>query len=187
MDLENLDQNFNQLLFKCIEGSASESEMKEAWDWIAKSVENKKYYESIRDIWLSMFFSKPMEEKQLEDFWQKFKTKNRISINNEKAEEQSETKGVFQRFIRVAAIIIIAFSLGAVLGKVYFKKEVPAQSNEFYIVEAPRGAKSFVTLADGTKIWLNAGSKISYQRNFNQANRNVFLEGEAFFVVAKNQ
>ncbi|HEX3008031.1 MAG TPA: FecR domain-containing protein, partial [Bacteroidales bacterium] len=57
----------------------------------------------------------------------------------------------------------------------------------YYIIEAPRGAKSFVTLVDGTKIWLNAGSKISYRRNFNQENRDIFLIGEAFFEVAKNK
>src|SRR5690606_37889089 len=40
-------------------------------------------------------------------------------------------------------------------------------------------------LADGTKVWLNAASRISYGKNFgNGALRDVYLDGEAFFDVA---
>jgi hypothetical protein len=44
-----------------------------------------------------------------------------------------------------------------------------------------------VTLDDGSSIFLNPNSKISYAKNFNQGNiREVYLSGEAFFEVAKN-
>lgn len=48
---------------------------------------------------------------------------------------------------------------------------------------APKGSKKHITLADGTTIWLNAGSKLSYPSNFNLANREVYLSGEAYFKV----
>lgn len=185
MKLENLDQDFNQLILKCIEGNASESEMQQLWAWVELNNENKKYYEHLRDIWISASVNKPMEDQQLENRWQDFKSKNNFVA--EKQEESSEPKTLLLRFIRVAAIAIVIFALGAVMGKFYLNDRVPVQSREFYIVEAPRGAKSFVTLADGTKVWLNAGSRISYQRNYNQENRNIFLEGEAYFEVAKNK
>lgn len=185
MKLENLDQDFNQLILKCIEGSASESEMQQVWAWVELNNENKKYYEHLRDIWISASVTKPLADQQLENKWQNFKSKNNFVA--EKQGESAEPKTFLLRFIRVAAIAIVIFALGVVMGKFYLNDSVPVQSQEFYIVEAPRGAKSFVTLADGTKIWLNAGSRISYQRNYNQENRNIFLEGEAYFEVAKNK
>jgi len=44
-----------------------------------------------------------------------------------------------------------------------------------------------ITLADGTGVWLNAGSKISYDTYFGRTNRNVKLDGEAYFEVSENK
>jgi ferric-dicitrate binding protein FerR (iron transport regulator) len=51
----------------------------------------------------------------------------------------------------------------------------------------PYGSKSILTLPDGTKLWVNSGSKLSYQSDFAKSNRNIYLEGEAYFEVAKNK
>jgi ferric-dicitrate binding protein FerR (iron transport regulator) len=50
-------------------------------------------------------------------------------------------------------------------------------------IVAPKGAKTHVVLADGTAIWLNAGSKLRYPKNFSLEHREVFLAGEAYFEV----
>ena len=51
----------------------------------------------------------------------------------------------------------------------------------------PIGQKSVLFLRDGTQVWLNAASKISYAKDFIKKNtRDVYLEGEAFFDVAHN-
>jgi len=52
----------------------------------------------------------------------------------------------------------------------------------------PVGQKSVLLLSDGTKVWLNAASKLSYSKDFSEENtRDVYLEGEAFFDVAHNE
>ncbi len=58
------------------------------------------------------------------------------------------------------------------------------QMNEVIV---PYGKKSELLLADGTKVWLNAGSKLAFPSRFTQNKREVFLEGEACFQVAKNE
>ena len=63
------------------------------------------------------------------------------------------------------------------------EKEQP-KMNELII---PYGKRSDITLADGTKVWLNAGSKFAFPSKFNGDKREVFLEGEACFKVAKNK
>jgi len=54
-------------------------------------------------------------------------------------------------------------------------------------IEVPKGGQYQVTLPDGTHIWLNSASTISYQTNFDGKTRNVTLSGEAYFEVAKNK
>jgi hypothetical protein len=54
-------------------------------------------------------------------------------------------------------------------------------------VVVPYGKKSFLELADGTKVWLNAGSKLAFPARFQGSKREVFLEGEAFFDVTPDQ
>ncbi|MDD4429709.1 MAG: FecR domain-containing protein [Paludibacter sp.] len=48
----------------------------------------------------------------------------------------------------------------------------------------PYGKRSEIILADGTRIWLNAGSSLSYPVHFNTNKREVHLSGEAFFEVS---
>lgn len=51
-------------------------------------------------------------------------------------------------------------------------------------VVVPYGKKSQMVLADGTKVWLNAGSRMAFPSEFTGTQRTVFLEGEAYFEVA---
>ncbi len=49
-----------------------------------------------------------------------------------------------------------------------------------------KGIKSTIELADGSKVWLNADSKISYPETFSGNTREIYLQGEAFFEVTRN-
>lgn len=59
------------------------------------------------------------------------------------------------------------------------------QKNAIVIV-APNGEKAEVTLADGSRVWINSGSSLTYKPDFNEKHRTVYLEGEAYFEVAKD-
>jgi ferric-dicitrate binding protein FerR (iron transport regulator) len=51
----------------------------------------------------------------------------------------------------------------------------------------PYGMRSEIKLSDGTKVWLNAGSRLIFPQKFTGKDRHVFLKGEAFFDVAENK
>ena len=51
----------------------------------------------------------------------------------------------------------------------------------------PFGKRSFIMLSEGTKVWLNSGSKLIFPPVFKGNTRDVYLEGEALFEVAKNR
>ena len=50
----------------------------------------------------------------------------------------------------------------------------------------PYGKRSYIVLSEGTKVWLNSGSKLIFPPAFKGKSREVILEGEAFFDVTKN-
>ncbi len=54
-------------------------------------------------------------------------------------------------------------------------------------VSTKRGSKSKIELPDGTQVWLNADSRITYNENFHGPQREVQLSGEAFFDVVKDE
>ena len=66
-------------------------------------------------------------------------------------------------------------------------KEVESGEPAMAQVIIPYGKRSEIILADGTKIWLNAGSTLSYPVRFTGNSREVYLSGEAFFEVSSDR
>ena len=58
---------------------------------------------------------------------------------------------------------------------------------EILSMETPRGKDCHVTLPDGTKVWLNAESKLDFPSQFGKGKRVVHLKGEAYFEVTKDK
>lgn len=57
----------------------------------------------------------------------------------------------------------------------------------FNTLQIPRGGEYFLTLADGTEVWLNAETEIRYPVQFSGNKRVVYLDGEAYFTVKPNK
>lgn len=70
---------------------------------------------------------------------------------------------------------------------VYHKSEEETTEVVYNKLEVPRGGECMIKLDDGTKVWVNAETKLKYPVTFVGDRREVVLEGEAFFDVAKNE
>lgn len=79
---------------------------------------------------------------------------------------------------RVAAIAAVLLPFIILLG-IYLK---PPNIQSFEVV-ADMGEKASITLPEGSKVAINSGSKIIYHNDYNQKNRDIQLDGEAFFDV----
>jgi transmembrane sensor len=90
--------------------------------------------------------------------------------------------------LSIAAVFCIAFFLGIVFNRHHNKIISSDQTvaSSFVEIKAPLGARSEVRLNDNTEVMLNAGSSIRFSNNYNSLNRDLTLEGEAYFKVAKN-
>lgn len=64
------------------------------------------------------------------------------------------------------------------------RQQLEAGKQVFNTLLVPYGNVASLQLEDGTKVWLNAGSRLIYPAAFGQQHREVFLEGEAYFEVA---
>lgn len=105
-------------------------------------------------------------------------------INTSKAHTK---QGISSWLVKIAAsVIFIIGMLYAFMDNTH--KDVP-QAEQVYkevIKDNPSGQKLTVFLADGSKVMLNAGSKIRYSEPFHPDRREVSLVGEAYFEVAKD-
>jgi len=75
-------------------------------------------------------------------------------------------------------------------GSINFKaveRERKNQTSRQNQLITPPGGKYMLTLADGTRVWLNASSRLSFPSFFTRNQRLVELEGEAYFEVAQNK
>lgn len=88
--------------------------------------------------------------------------------------------------LRIAAAVAVLVTL-TIFGLQYFNKSsTEIASTELVQKLNGKGVKSTIALADGSKVWLNADSKIQYPARFTGSTREVYLNGEAFFDIEKN-
>lgn len=119
------------------------------------------------------------------------KVLNEINAGNEMSDYPSEI-GVrkipaWKIAARIAATVVLVAGLGIGAYKIFMGSPVDKpQQNGLVQKQNAKGIKSTIALADGSKIWLNADSKVQYPALFTGNTREVYLNGEAFFDIAKN-
>ena len=79
-------------------------------------------------------------------------------------------------------VAAVAASLALLAGLFFLLPQPPAA--QLYAMEAPAGEKCRVALPDNSFVWLNSGSKLSFEDSFNRKERTVTLIGEGYFDVA---
>lgn len=149
-----------ELIDKYFKGTASIEEEKQILDWVEASEENRETF---------------LKERMLFD----------IALFSEKKDTKKKTVRLIPMFrwaTRIAAAIIVAVSGYFMTTDYLYNKDAQPQT-----ITVPAGQRAQITLADGTRVWLNAKSTLTYAGNFGRKERNVQLDGEAYFEVAKNK
>lgn len=99
---------------------------------------------------------------------------------NQSVKSYSLTRDVIRYFARIAAILIIPLAFG-----LFYLWSSLSDARFVQTVTTPLASRTSLTLPDGSKVWLNAGSTISFSNRFGENSRVVSLIGQAYFDVKK--
>jgi len=95
-----------------------------------------------------------------------------------KLSASSPSRKTHYYYLAAASLALIALT-----AFFYFSDRKKIVSKDL-VIATKMGSKSSVNLPDGSKVWLNAGSEISYGEDFGKSSRDVKLSGEAYFEVS---
>jgi ferric-dicitrate binding protein FerR (iron transport regulator) len=173
------DKYIESIILRLMEDKyVSSDEAEKLKTWLEQNPSKRSEFYSLSVIWTKLDTQREVNNKVIENKWKNIRKHIR---NNTKAGYRLALN-TYQKY---AAI----FLLGALLPslvltyQVFFKhKKMLSQ-----VISVPYGAKSNISLPDGSEIILNAGSKINYDANYGKKERRITLKGEAYFKVAKNK
>lgn len=171
------------IIIRFLSGQATEKEAQEILRWKNNNEENKRTFREIEVAYNTSEIVMNPEKFDAPAAYPKILSKLKgnkvIFIRNNR----------LKQFAGYAATAVIAIGLTWGIQKYFLIGNESWQTAQtiYQSVETPAGAKSLVTLEDGTKIWLNAKSKLKYPTHFVNDQREVQLEGEGYFDVAKDK
>ncbi len=158
-----------------LEKDLSESELREFEALVNKSEEFKKEVDEISFVWRASSDLNLCKNADSEKNW------NAIS---RKIKKEKSRKQLFY-FLRSAAAILF---LPLIALSVYFYLELNSTSFDQQVrVSSAYGTVTKTVLSDGTEVWLNSGSVLTYPQQFSGNKRIVSLEGEAYFKVSADK
>ena len=182
MDTQNQHkEHWLNLIIDRLTGTISEDSDLCLQEWIHASDENSRYFKNMELLWHSMEVVHEGEQYDSDRAFLLFK--QRIETENTINTRKSFT---LKKVLSYAAILISFITLNCLIHQYYIH---PSDQNILRLSEiaVPNGSKTKLTLQDGTKVWLNAQSTLTYSHEFGRNERNVELDGGAYFEVAKNR
>ncbi|MDR2449241.1 MAG: FecR family protein [Prevotellaceae bacterium] len=179
MDTETVDS----LITGVLSGNVDEKACQTLQQWMHESLENRRYFETFQQAWLTSGVACPTSIFDVSDGFRKFTSRVQKATFSANA-RRSKTLFIFRpRVTQMAAVVALVCFVGSLFYHYYKLDNI---TENWYETTVPLGSKSQIILTDGTKVWLNAGSRLSYSTAFASQNRRVLLEGEGYFEVATN-
>lgn len=153
-----MDDKLLQLYF---EGRTTEEQSRSITEWLDADEANMKYYQHLCRLYeINLWDEQPVT----------------VSVSRSKV----KSRRFVLEFFKIAAVFALGFSLNN-------RMNIPDKDIFMQTVQVPAGQNAQVTLADGSKVWLNAGSTLHFPTRFPDKERLVNLEGEGFFEVQANK
>ena len=146
-----------ELFYKYFSGKASKEEEKQIMDYVDSSDSAKHEFYSERKLW------------------------NIAILHSRLNETTVKKKTVFVRLLRVAAFLAVVFTVG---GLGWYWGQTGDETVQ--VVRVRPGSCVELDLPDGSRVWLNANTVLSYSSSFGKKQRSVNLSGEGYFEVRQS-
>lgn len=167
------------IIIRYLDDSASLGEKRQLLQWFEESSQHRADFTEIRDLWLSCTATSDDEQ----DF--------HIAIERLRARIMNENKQLSKprlyfsiRRLQTVAMIALLIGMSYLLSVTYFSKPEIIVQNQLITA---KGSKGQFILPDGTMVWLNSESQLTYPDKFVGRERIVTLKGGAYFEVEKNK
>ena len=180
--MEEENKHIDELIANYLTEGLDKNALDELKTWIAASAENQQYFIRQREIWFSAVSREAASVYDKDKAFENFRNR----VESQKEIQSTSRRGFsLSALWRYAAVVAIIIAVGCIS---YWQGEVNVKDTFADIsVEAPLGSKTKLYLPDGTVVWLNAGSRMTYSQGFGVDNRKVELEGEGYFEVKRNE
>ncbi len=168
-------EEINSLIAACLAGSATAEDTDRLDTWVSDSKDNLLYYQRMKNIWELWHNDVNPHDVDIEKAY--LKVKGRLGFIR-----KSSIALTF--LLKAAAILFLPMLAGSYYLGTLRHETLANSSNPVYNeVSAAFGTRSMLTLDDGSRVWLNSGSKLKYPQDFASRRREVFLTGEGYFEV----
>ena len=148
--------------------------------WIKESPAHKKYFNEMRNTWILSGKNVQIDIRKEKNL---LKLVDQVSVYNRKKQH------TFWTWQRIAASWVFIIILAGAFG--WYMQESRSDESKPMIaatttIQAKMGSQSIINMPDGTKIWLNGGSHLTYSNTYGEQDRVVQLLGEGCFDVVTN-
>lgn len=174
-----VNDRFIELLANLLTDEISEAEMAELNQIVANDPECRQQYNFFKSYWRQDEQSCPDNEVMFE------RIKNRIDANIQEEEVETSRHRIRFSWLKVAASLLIAMTVFGYYLLTSHHSHGKAKGS-LQITKTPSRAKSKIYLSDGSVVTLNSETELRYPTSFDGPTREVYLDGEAFFNVAKD-
>ena len=158
----------DELLIAYFKGEVSDEEAQQITEWIEAKIEHQRYYQQLCRLFEVSYWIEDIPEQTEVVFPKKTKA--------------LPWKQYVISFMKVAAIFVLGFALH------FFLNWQKTTHHELqHQIHVPTGQHVEIMLADGSKVWLNSGSTLTFPSKFNGKKRMVELDGEGFFEVKSDK
>lgn len=174
----NMEDKTYILIAKYLEGTCNSEDIEMLQEWYNQSDENRMEFIRLKKAWIA---SDKRQVEQIEStrvsIWNKISTDIDVPLSDS-LRKASKSKPYIYSSVAACAAILLTLFVQYISGFDLNRQE--AQRTTLYM---PKGERGQVLLPDGSHVWVNGGSKISYSSDFNEKNRRVILKGQAYFEV----
>ncbi|WP_198675291.1 FecR family protein [Pleomorphovibrio marinus] len=170
-------------ILKVLNGTASEEEREFVNYWVNESKNNAFQFQKLKGIWEERIQDSKLigHEEYKKKIWRAF-------LSDKHSPKKIPVIPLYRRsWFRMAVVVaIMLFPIYSL----YFQEEEVSEDEipevRLFTKSNPTGQKSLIQLPDGSKVWLNSDSRISYHEHFSDSLRAIKLEGEAYFEVVRD-
>ena len=172
------------LIYRSLKGELSDQEQQQLDAWLEQDADHQRLRDRLQQEWeLSEGYEPHIEIDTKADFQKlsaRIQEHDKAAVAGEKSSSEGRIISINRRWLSIAAGLLLVFSLA------WWLWPGGVDPVEMSTAITGAGEERELILADGSTVWLNENSKLTFPNQFPAGGREVQLEGEAFFSVKKN-